>query len=129
MQTFLPYRDFALSAACLDRQRLGKQRVEVLQLLTSPSNHPASRMWRSHEHQLCLYGLAICDEWLKRGYNDSCKLKIALQLVFYAPSTLPTWFGGQLHANHRARLMAKAPEWYSQFGWTETPTEENYWPV
>ena len=33
MQTFLPYPDFARSAAVLDRQRLGKQRVEVLQIL------------------------------------------------------------------------------------------------
>ena len=33
MQTFLPDPDFARSARCLDRLRLGKQRVEVLQLL------------------------------------------------------------------------------------------------
>lgn len=33
MNTFLPYADFAQSAKCLDRQRLGKQRVEALQLL------------------------------------------------------------------------------------------------
>lgn len=33
MQTFLPYYDFAKSAACLDRSRLGKQRLETLQLL------------------------------------------------------------------------------------------------
>jgi len=29
MQTFLPYPDFARSAAVLDRQRLGKQRLEA----------------------------------------------------------------------------------------------------
>lgn len=33
MQTFLPYEDFNQSTAVLDRQRLGKQRVEALQLL------------------------------------------------------------------------------------------------
>lgn len=33
MQTFLPYPSFAESAAVLDRQRLGKQRVETLQIL------------------------------------------------------------------------------------------------
>jgi hypothetical protein len=32
MQTFLPYPDFARSAACLDYRRLGKQRVECLQI-------------------------------------------------------------------------------------------------
>ena len=33
MQTFLPYPDFAASAAALDDRRLGKQRVEALQVL------------------------------------------------------------------------------------------------
>jgi len=33
MQTFLPNRDFAESAKCLDRKRLCKQRVETCQLI------------------------------------------------------------------------------------------------
>lgn len=33
MQTFLPYPLYSLSARCLDDKRLGKQRVECLQLL------------------------------------------------------------------------------------------------
>ena len=33
MQTFLPYDDFEKTAQCLDRLRLGKQRVETLQIL------------------------------------------------------------------------------------------------
>jgi len=33
MQTFLPYPDFARSAQVLDNKRLGKQRVECLQIL------------------------------------------------------------------------------------------------
>ena len=33
MQTFLPYPDFRQSAACLDYRRLGKQRVEGVQIL------------------------------------------------------------------------------------------------
>ena len=35
MQTFLPTSNFAESAKYLDYRRLGKQRVEVLQLLNS----------------------------------------------------------------------------------------------
>ena len=35
MQTFLPYSNFYKSAKVLDQKRLGKQRVEVLQLLNS----------------------------------------------------------------------------------------------
>jgi hypothetical protein len=33
MQTFLPYADYAQSAAVLDQKRLGKQRVETLQIM------------------------------------------------------------------------------------------------
>lgn len=33
LQTFLPYSDFEDSVASLDRQRLGKQRVETLQIM------------------------------------------------------------------------------------------------
>jgi hypothetical protein len=48
VQTFLPYPDFAASAAVLDTKRLGKQRVETVQVLrglTLPTygwrHHPA----------------------------------------------------------------------------------------
>lgn len=37
MQTFLPFADFQQSAAVLDNDRLGKQRVECLQILTALS--------------------------------------------------------------------------------------------
>lgn len=40
MQTFLPYPDFARSAACLDRQRLGKQRLEAFQILQTNCRGP-----------------------------------------------------------------------------------------
>ena len=33
MQTFLPYADLRDSVVCLDNKRLGKQRVECLQIL------------------------------------------------------------------------------------------------
>ena len=33
IQTFLPYSNFTITAKVLDRQRLGKQRVEALQIL------------------------------------------------------------------------------------------------
>jgi hypothetical protein len=43
MQTFLPYPDFAKSAAVLDNKRLGKQRVECLQILTALRFGPYQR--------------------------------------------------------------------------------------
>lgn len=63
MQTFLPYPDFSQTARCLDYRRLGKQRVEAMQLWKGQwPNHPASKMWRGHEDWLALYYLEISRE-------------------------------------------------------------------
>jgi len=66
MQTFLPYLDFAECARVLDDRRLGKQRVEVLQIaraITVPGygwrHHPAVRMWRGYEEALGAYGTGL----------------------------------------------------------------------
>lgn len=66
MQTFLPYADFSGSAAALDPRRLGKQRVEAIQVLrglTVPGygwrHHPAVRMWAGYEEALVRYGLDV----------------------------------------------------------------------
>lgn len=133
MNTFLPYPDFAKSAACLDRARLGKQRVEVLQLLKALSvpgagwaNHPATKMWRGHIGSLCLYGLAICTEWQKRGYKDTCADKIAAFVSGnFEP---PIWLGNEeFHRSHRSNLTRKAPEHYNQY-WSEPSDLPYIWP-
>ena len=137
MQTFLPYPDFEASARCLDTKRLGKQRVEVLQILnalTRPDargwkNHPATRMWRGHEGALIRYGVVVCNEWRSRGFSDTVGEKL-LAMASAGSDALPVWFGDPpLHASHRSRLLRKDPDHYAQFGWTETPSDENYWPV
>lgn len=48
-------------------------------------------------------------------------------LVFY-PIELPPWLGGKIHANHRARLLYKMPEFYSRYCWSEKPITANYYP-
>ena len=79
VQTFLPYSDFAASAGALDRRRLGKQRVEALQILRALTrerygwkHHPAVRMWAGYEEALACYAMEICAEWVRRGHADSC---------------------------------------------------------
>jgi hypothetical protein len=126
MQTFLPYDDFALSAQVLDRQRLGKQRVETLQLLKALAgetkgwvNHPAAKMWSGYENSLVHYGVAICDEWIRRGYKDTCREKIMAYLKVCGTET-PRWLGKEsIHASHRSNLLRKNAEFYGQYGWTE----------
>lgn len=83
MQTFLPFADFEETARSPDTRRLGKQRVETLQIvraLTRPGygwqNHPAVRMWRGYEEALGAYGIVVCREWQRRGHADSCAAKI-----------------------------------------------------
>jgi len=117
LNTFLPYEDFATSAKVLDRQRLGKQRVEVLQLLRGQwLNHPASRMWRGFEFQLAEYGIAVCREWVARGYKDSCLDKIRLEAARFKETARPDWVGDPaFHLAHQSNLVRKLPEHYRQF--------------
>ena len=139
MQTFLPYPSFSESAKVLDRQRLGKQRVEVLQILRALFdgkgwiNHPATKMWRKHEGSLVSYGTAICDEWIKRGYKDTCRGKITLfyprcNVVEFNSFLDPLWLSEEFCSSHRAALLAKLPAWYSKFGWKEEPKIDYVWP-
>lgn len=137
MQTFLPYgSDFSEAASVLDRQRLGKQRVEayqIIQALTTPTygwqNHPAVKMWRGHVEALALYGLAICDEWIRRGYKDSMRARF----VAYCPSLRaenPAWIDREdIVLSHRANLVRKAPEHYSLIWPDVDPSLAYVWPA
>ena len=140
MQTFLPSDDFALCAMTLDRQRLGKQRVETLQIMQTIAglsrgkgwvNHPATKMWIGHESYLMLYQIAIVSEWIMRGYKDTCLDKTFEAFsTIDSESTYPEWMGcDELHASHRSNLLRKNVEFYSQFGWIEPDNLEYIWPV
>lgn len=142
MQTFVPYPNFKRSAQVLDRQRLGKQRVETLQILNALAglskgwtNHPATLMWRGHELALACYGVAICKEWKARGYKDSCHQKIVtLAKNTWATDSdsveMPVWWGDSaVHDSHKSKLLQKDFGWYSQFNW-DVPTNLDYvWRV
>jgi hypothetical protein len=133
MQTFLPYADFRKTVKCLDYRRLGKQRVEAYQILKILNgetnrwvNHPAVLMWRGYENALGLYMNHCILEWVNRGYNNNMRYSkiVASDIV------LPSWFGDEnFHASHRSNLLRKNFEYYSQFGWNETPELEYIWPV
>lgn len=132
MQTFLPYPNFKESALTLDYRRLGKQRVETFQLLNAirgvdkngePKqhkgwvNHPAAVMWRQYVPALALYGVEMCDEWIRRGYNDT--LRDRLQNIYEITASdngvceMPYWFGNPaLHLSHRSNLMRKDANYY-----------------
>ena len=85
MQTFLPYESFRESAKVLDWRRLGKQRVEGMQIINAIEgkkrkdgkpykgwlNHPCTVMWRPYLNSLKHYTNIIITEWMKRGYNNN----------------------------------------------------------
>lgn len=139
MQTFLPYKSFTKTAKCLDRQRLGKQRVEVLQILKAIDNpnygwqhHPIVNMWRRHESQLIDYGLAICFEWQQRGYKDTCYDKIYAFLPKFLNCTpLPELGLYSFHNVYRKILYNKNPMYYAQFEKYKRyiPSEKCKWQI
>src|SRR3954469_14280601 len=103
VQTFLPYPSFAESVRILDRARMGKQRVEALQVLraiTVPGygwgNHPVAKMWRGYVPALTKYALESADAWIELGHADT----VRPQVLAFAPEVeqlgqddleLPPW--------------------------------------
>jgi hypothetical protein len=141
MQTFLPLPSFSSSARCLDNKRLGKQRVEALQILKALHgdydktsawvNHPATKMWKWYEPALTLYKDLCIIEWVARGFNNSMELTYTHKQSgdYGAGEITPPWFGREeFHASHRSNLLKKDPEYYSQFGWTEPHDLPYIWP-
>jgi hypothetical protein len=149
VQTFLPYADFAASARALDARRLGKQRVEALQVvrgLTVPGygwrHHPAVKMWRGHLEALGRYAVTCCEVWTETGRADTCAATIGVDLAAAGVSglrtqdelreagALPRWLGDEeFHRSHRSALVRKDPDHYrAQF--PDVPDDLPYvWPL
>ena len=149
MQTFLPYLDFVACARVLNTRRLGKQRVEALQILRAllvPEygwrHHPAVLMWKGYPEALGRYRLEVCREWRARGFADTCQPKILTDLALHgvdqvrgqdqlaAAGALPAWLGDPaLHRSHQSALLRKDPEFYGPC-FPEVPDDLPYiWPV
>lgn len=134
MQTFLPYVNFAESAKCLDYRRLGKQRVEAKQILdvltgktTAWQNHPCVKAWRGYEYSLSIYYSIILGEWERRGYKNNMKYPAKFIEAYRLNCKNPYWLTEEFCSKHRATLLYKNYEHYSQFGWTEEPKYYKMW--
>ncbi|MFD5877097.1 MSMEG_6728 family protein [Streptomyces sp. NPDC060322] len=149
MQTFLPYADFRRSALALDPRRLGKQRVEAIQVLrglTVPGHgwrhHPAVRMWTGYEEALVRYGLDVCAVWSAEGRADTCAATLREDLAaslgrttvrtaaeLAAEGELPPWLGDEaFHRSHRSALVRKDPDHYRPLFPDASPDEPYVWP-
>lgn len=136
MQTFLPYASPVRVARCLDYKRLGKQRVEVLQILRTLHgeskgwrNHPAVRMWRDHVGFLCWYGQCMCEEWIAHGFKDTCAPKIRSYKTGHRIKK-PKWLTVEFCLSHRSLLLRKKFGHYrSYFGHNFPQDIPLVWPV
>ncbi|MBB2945766.1 hypothetical protein FB565_005524 [Actinoplanes lutulentus] len=150
MQTFLPYPDFTGSAQTLDPKRLGKQRVETIQVLRGliqPGygwrHHPAVKMWQGYEEALVRYGLDICAAWTATGRADTCAATLLTDLraatgittirtaaELSAAGEMPPWLGDEpLHKSHRSALLRKDPTHYRPLFGPDLPDDLPYiWP-
>jgi hypothetical protein len=129
------------SVCVLDRQRLGKQRVETLQIMNALAglskgwvNHPATRMWRGYEHALLAYQAYTVAEWKRRGYKDTCWDKTVAvydeHFRQHETVTLPHWWGDdRVHDSHKSALVYKDPSWYNSIYPNSPAVYDYYWPV
>lgn len=133
MQTFLPSKDFDVTASMLDSKRLNKQILETYQILKVLSNddphagwrnHPAVKMWRGHEHGLFVYALAMVKEATRRGIKTGKNMENLISLRVINLSRwghgMPKWYTNtneiaRITATHKARLYVKDPEYYFEF--------------
>jgi hypothetical protein len=149
MQTFLPYADFERSARVLDLKRLGKQRVECIQVVRGLTrsdygwrHHPAVLMWRGHEEALGRYAFTMCEVWVERGFGDTCAATVRADLAdagvavvrgqaeLAEAGLLPPWLGDPaFHRTHQSALVRKDPELYGP-RFPGVPADLDYlWPV
>jgi hypothetical protein len=119
VNTFIPFTSFEKCAACLDNKRLGKQRVEAMQIINIITgatqtkgwrNHPVVVMWKDHPDALKMYYNAVVSEWIRRGFVNNMPL-------YEVPAgyEMP-WFMDCLtvQMSHRGNLVRKYPEYYAQ---------------
>lgn len=136
MQTFLPCPSFIRTSEVLDNKRLGKQRVEAMQILHTLAlgddakgwkNHPIVKMWRGYDACLRCYHDIIVSEWMRRGFVNNMPF-LSNPDDWSSPN--PPWFGDPgFHSSHRQTLLFKDFKWYSRFGWKEEPKYEYKWMV
>ena len=117
MQTFLPHPSFYDSVRCLDNKRLGKQRVEALQILKAlyiPDygwrHHPCVKMWNGYTQALEMYMDICIEEWIERGFKNTMK---RANPQCYVDTKMPHWIGNE--------------KFYSQYKWKVNNVMEYYW--
>lgn len=111
MQTFLPYPDFNASARVLDDKRLGKQRVECLQILQTLAKGP----YQSRETIIRAWKSCSKDEF------DSLPKINTRRTPWYNHPAVRMWKGYEAALNEYARVICV--EWRRR-GYKDTVLEK-----
>jgi Pyrimidine dimer DNA glycosylase len=95
--------------------------------------HPVVLMWRGFESVLDEYQQAVCAEWVRRGFRDTCSAKttgLLLESGLARSPDRPAWLGlSSLHLSHQSNLIRKDPAVYAE-RFLGVPDDLPYvWPV
>jgi hypothetical protein len=132
----------------------------ILKWLRNPREYPKlvkagyCLMWKGYEEALVQYTNAMLIEWARRGktndllrphdpirkldnkntnHSKGTQKRGRMTTATAIPIAMPPWLGTpRLHSYHRHALVAKFPEHYSKFGWSEDGSLYNgsyLWPV
>lgn len=122
MQTFLPYPSYKKSAKTIDPSRLGNQAYRECKTLINGGwkYHPASKLWKGYERELCKYALACLCELKRRGKHYPRHIKFFKEKGKSFPITgKPPFIGNKaFHEAMQSNLLRKDKEYYSKFGWS-----------
>src|SRR5579871_2040016 len=134
VNTFLIHPDFKVSARCLDKKRLFKQCVEVIQILNvlegktqGFKNHPAVLQWKDYIPCLKLYFNAHLEEVYRRAEHRTDMNYFVITDIIIRP-----WFVDNIHFmnSHRAALKRKDPDYYKGIECPEVYLKLGYlWPT
>lgn len=127
------HTDFLINAKLLDDQRLGKQRVEAMQILhilqgkqKGFSKHPIVKSWQGYEDGLKYYINCCIYEWVQRGMQNNMKVyDIPDQIV------VPWWvFWRPLIMSHRMMMTRKDKRYVGKFKVDDGYADYGYiWPT
>jgi hypothetical protein len=148
MQTFITSFNQTETAKNLDNKRLGKQRVEAIQIANCLlikenrwKNHPAVKMWEGNTNYLILiYLKEILEEWEKRGFkNFKCQehFNTLKNLAYHTVNKnyeifalKPIWVTEEFILSHKSNLIRKNSDYYKPIFGYDIPDNLPYiWPV
>ncbi len=89
------------------------------------SNHSAVKMWKGHEAALQRYTMAMCEEWIGRGYNSTIVPEVSS--YDFDDCDDPIW-DPLLHLSHQSNLVRKLPEYYCSFFPNVPDNLKYFWP-